>query len=77
MYVVTISQDEENPLREFRDRFTLGETGADEQATARLARASWGPLKLDARLAALAGAGAGTETHLNELSEALRQSRPY
>ena len=38
-----ISQDEKNPLGEVRDRLTLAETGADEQATAQLAKPSPGP----------------------------------
>ena len=68
-----LTQQEETLLREFRDRLALAEANADRKATAQLAKAHRDRLTLDARLAALAVADA----HLNELSECLRQSRPY
>ena len=68
----TITQAEETRLREFRDQLALADSGADEQATAQLDKASRDRLTLDARLAAIATSDA--EAHLNGLAQSLRDS---
>ena len=70
-----LTQQEETLLREFRDRLALAEEGADRAAVRQLARGHRDRLMLDARLAALADAD--VDTHLSELSEALRRSQLY
>ena len=70
-----LTQAEEALLREFRDRLALANASANRKAIAALAKASRDRLTLDARLAALAVHDA--DTHLNELSEALRRSHLY
>ena len=67
-----ITQAEEAKLREFRDRLTLADSGADEQATALLDKASRDRLTFDARLAAVAVED--PESHLADLTESLRDS---
>ena len=67
-----LTQDEESRLREFRDRLALADSGADRKAAEELERAASDRLTLDARLAALAVDD--PESHLNDLSQALRQS---
>ena len=67
-----LTQDEESRLREFRDRLALADSGADRKAAEELERAATGRLTLDAKLAALAVDD--PEPHLNDLSQALRQS---
>ena len=70
-----MSQAEEAKLREFRDRLALADARADPNATQELHKASRDRLMLDARLAALALEDA--DTHLQELSEALKEARLY
>ena len=67
-----LTQDEESRLREFRDRLALGDSGADRRAAEELEQAASDRLVFDARLAALAVDD--PESHLNDLSHALRQS---
>ena len=68
-----MSQAEEAKLREFRDRLALADAGADPTTTQELHKASRDRLMLDARLATLAVEDA--DTHLQELSEALKEAR--
>ncbi len=63
-----LTQDEENRLRDFRDRFTVEDRGNDGAAA--LDRAARDRVMLDARLAALAARN--PQDHLDELSGALR-----
>ena len=70
-----LTQQEETLLREFRDRLAMDPVGIDRKASTELSKASRDRLMLDARLAALADADA--DTHLSELSEALRRSQLY
>ena len=67
-----MTQAEESKLREFRDRLALDSFAADPESSAQLEKASGDRLMLDTRLAALAVDD--PETHLDELSESLRQS---
>ncbi len=68
-----MTQAEEARLREFRDSLSLGDSGADRQATTKLDKASRDRLTLDARLAAIATSD--PEAHLNALARSLRESR--
>ena len=67
-----ISQHEETRLRLFRDQLALDPNTADFHAIAQLDQATTDRLMLDARLAALAIDDA--ETHLHDLSTAIRQA---
>ena len=67
-----MTQAEESKLREFRDRLALDSSSADPDSAAQLERASADRLMLDARLAALAVDD--PDTHLNDLSQSLRDS---
>ena len=68
-----ITKDEESRLREFRDRLSLADSGADRQATAQLDKASRDRLTLDARLGAVAVEN--PEPHLADLAQSLRDSK--
>ncbi len=68
-----ITKDEESKLREFRDRLSLADSGADRQATAQLDKASRDRLTLDARLGAVAVEN--PESHLADLAQSLRDSK--
>ena len=67
-----MTQGEETLLREFRDRLALDSKGIDRKAAKQLECASADRLTPDARLAALVVND--PETHLDELTESLRQS---
>ncbi len=67
-----ITQAEESRLREFRDRLAMNTGAADPQVAASMERASKDRFMLDARLAAIATEDG--QSHLDELSEALRTS---
>ena len=67
-----LTQQEETPLRQFRDRLALDSAGIERKAAAELERASTDRLMLDARLATIAVDD--PDAHLEELTASLRQS---
>ena len=67
-----LTQEEENRLRDFRDRFALQQRRDIGNAAAQMERASRDRLVLDARLAALATVDG--DTHLKELAATLKES---
>ena len=67
-----ITQEEENRLRDFRDRFALQQRRDIGNAAAQMERASRDRLVLDARLAALATVDG--DTRLKELAATLKES---
>ena len=66
-----LTQAEETLLREFRDRLAMDSADIDRKAIEQLERASTDRLMLAAI------AVEGTDTHLRDLTDSLRQSRLY